>query len=191
MTRKQRMVLVIDIETSGPSVTKNGILAIGYCLGDSNGRIYDKCRIDVDLMDRVFDEQCKKDFWDTPGPSEVLKTIQRSPLHPKEAMTQFIDMLDKYDTMYNLTIMSDNPSFDFYFISYYMDLFADRRPINYRFGTTYRPVIDFNSYSKGRFGTGYRKHPSRSQSKVQYDHFPDNDAEFVYSCYVMSLSNGT
>ena len=184
------MILVIDIETSGPSVTKNGILAIGYCLGDLNGRVYDKRRIDLQLMDKVFDEQCKKDFWETTGPDEVLKTIQQAPLSPKEAMSKFILLLDDYDTQYHLTIMSDNPSFDFYFINYYMDIYADRRPINYQFGKTYRPLINFNSFSKGRFGACYRKHPSRNLHTIKHDHYPENDAEFIYGCYIMSSPKG-
>ena len=177
------MIMVVDIETSGPSVIKNGILSIGYCLGDMNGNIHEKKRIDVHIGDKIFDPYCKTNFWDKSGPKEVLLALQKAPMAPKDAIQKFMNRVDEFDHNYALMIMSDNPSFDLYFINYYIDIYMDRKPINYQFGKTYRPIMDFNSFSKGRFGPMYRKH-MHIDSLGKHDHYPDNDAEYIFRCFV-------
>lgn len=177
MVGKPAMVLAVDIETSGPRVLQNGILAIGMCLGTVHGRVLDKHRIDVKLdMNRVFDTQCMEDFWNKTGPKQVLDVIRQHPLSPKAAIEEFVRRVDSYDTMYDLIIISDNPTFDLYFLNYYVEYYLQRKPLNYKFGEHYRKLVDAGSMR--------RKKQLRLPPGVKHDHFPENDAEYIYMCYM-------
>ena len=186
MRRPYSRILAIDIETSGPSVKKNGILAIGICLGDLFGNVENKQRINVNLdKHHCFDEVCLSQFWNKPGPSQVLRIIQKDTLPPKEAMQKFISIIDEYDKTYKLSIISDNPTFDFYFLSFYMEHYLDRKPLNYKLGTTYRQLIDTCSFARGQKLGKVEKAPTiNTQSNILHDHFPENDAEYIYARYV-------
>jgi hypothetical protein len=182
------MVLAIDIETSGPSLLKNGILSIGYCLGTTTGSVVHKKRIDVRLEPHhEFDPLCLAEFWEKEGPKQVLHTIQQAPWSPAEAIRAFVADLDAYDTQYRLTVLSDNPAFDFYFLSYYMEVYLGRKSLQYKHGLTYRSVVDSASLARGRLGSQYRSSMRQVFPNVYHDHFPDNDAEYIYMCYVTIL----
>ena len=64
----------------------------------------------------TFDKTCLVHFWNKPGPTAVLTDITANPLPPKQAIAKFAKMVDAYDTLFTLTIISDNPTFDLYFI---------------------------------------------------------------------------
>jgi hypothetical protein len=184
---KDNAVFVVDIETSGPSLLSNGILSIGVCLGDEHGVVIYKRRFDAKLDEHhVYDPKCIQ-FWNQKGPSHVLKVIQQNPMKPKKAIQEFVHLLDACDTKYNLTIMSDNPSFDFSFLNYYMDNYMNRRPMNYRLKEHYRSLLDVNSFLKGRLGHAYKKKRNVVFPGVQADHFPENDAEYIYMSYIFNL----
>jgi hypothetical protein len=176
-----RMFLTIDIETSGPSVLQNGILAIGYCLGNIHGEVLVKKRIDVKLEDHhTFDKLCLTGFWNKPGPKKVLKTIQTDPISPLCAIREFANDVDMLDAKYKVSIVCDNPSFDLYFINYYLESYMNRKPLNYKFGNQYRGIVDSNSYLKGYLGKSYYKTKMRYGS---HNHFPENDAEMIFLFY--------
>lgn len=186
---KKNMILSVDIETSGPSVRKNGILAIGFCVGDMVGNVIKKERINVALdTHHAFDETCVVQFWDKPGPAKVLKDITVNPLPPKQAIAKFAQIVDVYDTLFALTVISDNPTFDLYFINYYMELYLDRKPLNYKFGKVYRKIVDSKSVLQG-YGIACKREniPPRGVpwcTTAVHDHYPENDAEFIYCCYL-------
>lgn len=186
MWKTETKILAVDIETSGPSLKSNGILAIGICLGDLRGNVDKKERINVCLEEEhCFDDVCLSNFWNKPGPSLVLRTIQIDPLTPKDAIQKFVSILDEYDRLYNLTIVSDNPTFDFYFLSYYMDKYLCRKPLNYKFGKTYRNLVDTCSFSRGhRLRSGDKRLTQNMSKDIKHDHLPENDAEYIYTRYV-------
>lgn len=191
MRRQSKMYLSVDIETSGPSVMTNGILAIGLCLGDSTGNTVIKKRIDVQLdLIHSFDPVCVENFWLKSGPQKVLKVIQANPIPAVEAIKLFIDFVDEYDSKYNLEIISDNPTFDFYFLNFYLDKYLYRKPLNYKFGHTYRTLTDSTSFLRGFFGPKYRNMTVKFPG-IKHDHFPENDAEYILMCYIQSKSNVT
>ena len=184
MLRKPKMIVAVDIETSGPSVLRNGILAIGFCLGDMKGSVIQKKRIHVALDDHhTFDERCLTDFWDKPANKKVLETIQVNTSPPAKAIREFVQAIDTFDEHYQVSLVSDNPTFDFYFLNYYLDYYLKRKPLNYMFGEIYRSLIDSKSFLRRYLGCNYRKSMQLKFHGVKHDHFPENDAEYIYLCY--------
>ena len=56
-------VLGIDVETSGSSFTKNGLLSIGCSIQDESFEEVDSFQINIDLPeDREFEEDCLNHF---------------------------------------------------------------------------------------------------------------------------------
>jgi hypothetical protein len=191
MIRKCEMYLSVDIETSGPSVIQNGILAIGICLADIVGNTLFKKRIDVQLDSiHSFDPVCVENFWLKPGPQKVLKVIQANPIPAEDAIKSFIDFVDECDSKYRLEIISDNPTFDFYFLNFYLDKYLQRKPLNYKFGHIYRTLTDSTSFLRGCFGPKYRNMIVKFPG-IKHDHFPENDAEYILMCYIQSKKCST
>lgn len=58
---KQIVLLAIDIETNGPDVLRHEIISIGYCIGDTDGKIFTKGRINF-RFSTEFEPSCGK-FW--------------------------------------------------------------------------------------------------------------------------------
>lgn len=183
------MYLSIDIETSGPCFINNGIIAIGYCIGDENGFTLVKNRIHMKLhTDHSFDDDCERNFWNKN--ENLLTEFKKNEQSPKKGISKFIKVVDDLDLKYdNLIILCDNPSFDVGFLNFYISSYLKRRPLNFKFGNdVYRPVIDTNSFIKGVIGRNiYQfKRYIAIKNKLKYDHLPDNDAEVNLSCYIES-----
>jgi hypothetical protein len=187
---KNKKIFSVDVETSGPDPLFNGILSIGYCLGDFEGNVLEKKRIDLKLdVDQTLDSQCFANFWSKPGPAKVLKTIQKNPVSSFQGIKFFVSRLDQFDKHYDLQIITDNPSFDLYFLNFYISKYLNRRPLNYKFGKSYRRITDSRSFQVGKFGNSYKGIVNRhvKQSTNKHDHFPDNDAEYIYRCYIVAM----
>ena len=178
-------ILSFDIESTGPNIIKNEIIAIGYCLGDNYGNILYKKRINIKYT-QPFDKICYKNFWSKH--QDKLKILQNDAVKPDEAISEFIKDVDAAFAEYDLKIISDNPSFDVGFINYYLALYLDRKPINYKFNEIYTPVYDTDSYSRGVVHATYDKDVYDSELikkykleiDQKYDHLPDNDAAYIY-----------
>lgn len=185
---KKQYIFAVDIETSGPSVLRNGILAIGWCKGNVEGTVFTKKRLHVKMdKDLVFDDVCLE-FWNRPEQSAALKEIQTSPISPKEAMMEFASELDKCDTDYHTLLVSDNPSFDFMFLGHYFEKYLSRKPLAYRFGVEHRKLYDSNSFLHGVFGSNYWKYVQHNLVGTRSNHLPDNDAEVIYKSIQAGLS---
>lgn len=198
---KQVALFVIDIETSGKSILRDYILSIGWCLGDLEGNVIDCRRIDFQPIEgRVFNTYTYETFWK--GHSDILSEILKNPKPPLEAITEFASILDIYEHLYDLRIISDNPAFDFYFISYYFDFFLSRLPITTKFGRedSYRPVYDTDSWHRGFIHQNYNTpwtsddniikvllsingSISPQSSSTFGNHLPENDARHIYTLH--------
>lgn len=179
---REKMIMVVDIETSGPNIISNAILAIGYCIGDMFGSVIEKRRINVAMEDdHEFDSDCVKTFWSRGDMPTILSNLQRNAISPKNAIQEFIGDVDRFDRVYDLTIASDNPAFDFTFVAYYLNKYLSRKPLHYRFGTQHRFLTDLRSFSSGfRHGSQSKGPVWRGAPGVKYDHYPENDAEVLY-----------
>lgn len=187
---KQIAILAIDIETNGPQMMKNEIISIGYCLGDTEGNILRKRRINFHFTSE-FERSCRV-FWNKQ--SNILLELQRDQLENSLAIQTFIDDVDNFDGLYDLRIISDNPSYDLSFLNFYMSKYLDRLPINYihNNGDSYRCIFCTDSYSRGVLGSDYTnpwtydsdiigKHKLLIDSK--HSHYPDDDAEYIYQLH--------
>jgi hypothetical protein len=117
MSNKSIILCAVDIETSGPRLIKNGILSIGICAGSVTGSILMKKRFDLNLEEtQEFDKDCYENFWKKN--IGVLEEIKKNAIHPKDAMTNFMKVIDYLDEKYQLIIISDCATFDIGFINY-------------------------------------------------------------------------
>lgn len=217
-SQKEKRIVAVDIETSGCMVTKHGIIALGYCVGDipretptkkltfdfaesiiptvsytsgtsTTTRQYKK-RICMKLTGKTFEQRCKEEYWDKHP--EMLEELTKDALEPEVGIRQFMDDIDKLEEKYELIFISDNSAFDFAFINYYIEYYLDRRPLSYvSGGTTYRPLFDTDAYARGALGQDYtdlwtydeevmKKFNITLPEGVKHDHYPENDAEYIY-----------
>ena len=195
MNKDFSILCAIDIETSGPNILKNGIISIGYCIGNIIGQIYLKKRINIKTDDIIFDPETEKFWYKHISILELLKVNQ---IAPEEAMKEFIQDIDKYDLMGKLIIISDNITFDIGFLNYYLAKYLDRHPLTYRLGKEFRPVYDIDSYARGILQKDYQSiwtHDLELETKLKFKikrnkdliHTPDNDAEYIYNLHRMTL----
>lgn len=193
---KQIVIMAIDIEASGQNVIKNGILSIGYYVGDCYGNKIIKGRFSFQLeKEMVFEKRCVDEFWK--NHIDVLDVLQQEAQPIKEQISNFINLVDNLDEQYNLMIISDNKDFDIGFINYYLAKYLDRNPLNFKFGNgEYRQIYDTDSYSRGAAMMDYTK-PWTSDKDIMkmlnfevnktMTHFPDDDAEYIYTFHTTSI----
>lgn len=196
MASKPIILCAIDIETSGPKLIKNGILSIGICAGSVTGSILIKKRFDLKLdEEQEYDIECYEKFWKKN--LNVLEEIKKNSIHPKDAMTNFMKLIDYLDEKYQLIIISDCVTFDIGFVNYYLSKYLDRKPLTYNIKGEFRPVYDTDCYSRGAVGASYRniytddtivmKSLKFSISRNGIAHMPEDDAEYIYNMHRMVL----
>ena len=184
--------LALDIETSGPSPVHHSILSIGWCLGDQDGNVLDNKRIDIKMLKiKGMHPYTLNTFWSEH--SKTLDVITKNARHPSDAIYEFLQVLDAFDHVYDLRILTDNPSFDISFINAYVATYAQRIPINYRFGrdNEYRVIIDTDSFNRV-FMTQPPSEMWTSDVDVgkcvgvevsPSDHLPEHDAKRIYELH--------
>jgi hypothetical protein len=189
---KRIAVLAIDIETSGPCLTKNKTVVIGYCLGDEFGNVLNKKRFlfDITSFDK-FDKDSYEEFWLNMDKLNVF-IKERKPA--KLGMEEFINDIDKLDKIFDLRIISNNPASDIGFINYYLSSYLHREPLSYPLNLDdYPSIIDIDSYTRGVMNTDYIKSRVSEEAIMQaldydvspkHDHSPENDAEDIYRLHI-------
>jgi hypothetical protein len=196
MSIRTILLCAIDIETSGPKLIKNGILSIGICAGTVSGNIIVKKRIDLKLEgDQTFDKNTYDNFWI--NNINVLETIKKDAINPKDAMIEFMKIINYLDENYQLIIISDCITFDIGFINYYLAKYLDRKPLTYDYKENFRPVYDSDSYNRGVVKATYKniytndiqimKKLNFSVKKNGINHMPEDDAEYIYNLHRMVL----
>lgn len=190
---REIIILSIDIETSGCNVIKNGIISIGYCFGDLKGNVLKKGRLSMNLEDNLeFEERCFTQFWSKN--LEILTNLQNEAKPIREQLNKFVQMLDDYDKIYDLRIISDNKDFDLGFINYYLAKYLDRNPLHYKLNEEYRSTYDTNSYSRGVLRMTYEDSRITDETIMEkfnftidncvHNHYPDDDAEYIYKFHL-------
>jgi hypothetical protein len=190
---KPDLVLVVDIETSGPNVVKNDIISIGYVIGTVDGNVIEKNKINVKWSESRMDKNCYETFWK--NKKDLLVKLSIDQKSQQQAIKLFIDTVDAYEGSCNdFYIVSDNPTFDIGFINYYLALYLGRHPLNYKAdGKTYRHIHDTESYTRGFLGMEFKDkwvdngdviddYNFKMQSKSN-THMPDEDACYIYEFY--------
>lgn len=199
METKEKILVAIDIETTGPHMTKNAIIGIGIYAGRLNGvQIFKKC-IKLQKEDRIFDKDCFEQFWSKH--KDLLEFLETDAHSIKNGLEIFINALDNLDELFDVILISDSLDFDFGFINYYLAQYLDRLPLAYinGDGNKYRPRFDTDSFSRGIVKMNYdnmwtsdsdiRKIMEIKLSKdIAADHNPANDAEYIYHQHLAILN---
>jgi len=189
----------LDIESRGDSAIRNGIVSIGVCIArgpDDPAPL--KKRFDLaPLPGQSFEERCLREFWHSSDEMRALLVRLTADAMPAlEGIAAFRALLD---TLEDPVILSDNPSFDYGFINYYLDL-AGLPSLRYdATRTKYRPLYDTDCYARGAAHMRYDQRWTNDAevvrvvetaalgwegtvfpSKALADHVPENDAEYIW-----------
>ncbi len=186
MTLKNTGVIIaLDIETSGSRVSKNGIIAVGYYIGTIDNREIEKGTIYFNLENKEFDDDCKAQFWVKHIQKQVLAKANQFGLPPDQAIFKLISIIDRMDQIYKCDIISDNPVFDCGFINYYLDVYLNRPPLQYKLGKYHRHIVDVRSMIHNRDLWKKTKEEIRKKyPNIKHDHDPMNDATYIYFSYI-------
>jgi len=180
-------VLGIDVETSGSSYIRHGILSIGCSLQDENSVELRCFEVNVSLPDdRGYEEECLQNFW-LKHP-EAHQYVQLNSKYPREAMQEFCQFLNLVEREYpNVMLISDNPSFDISWINVYLSAYTERKPLNYSLSGEYRMIWDSASTQKTWMSIKTGDFDSRHghvkklgfTSRWEHDHKVLNDARRI------------
>jgi hypothetical protein len=193
----------IDIENRGDSAMHNGIVSIGVCIAHgADDPAPEKHRFDLaPLPGQVFEERCLREFWHCNDEMRaLLARLTANPMPALEGIAAFRALLDRFE---NPVILSDNSSYDFGFINYYLDV-AGLPSLRYdATRTKYIPLYDTDCYARGATHMSYDDRwvddavvaqklgdsRGRFPSKELVDHMPENDAEYIWRMHMAVIKN--
>lgn len=180
--------LAIDIEKCGDSPMNHPVLAIGTCVGTDDGEVLEKKTWCLwPFPGQVMEPRCLKEFWD-PRP-ELLKKIASCAVPPLPALIEFNTWLNGLAERHGagkVRILSDNPAFDIGTLDFVLCTRGIRdMPLRYLGDDTYRSITDPSEMIGGQ---GSQKLVDGwIGARVQHDHWPENDAEYIYWQYIGAL----
>jgi hypothetical protein len=143
-------IFAFDIETRGKSPRKHGILAVGVVIGLDNGVVLFKKQWNVNRLNskQGLEPRCFEEFW-SKQPKEVWNSFRKDLVTPYTFAKEFRALLDVWEKLGDLYLLSDNPTVDAGFINYYLDEF-DFDSMQYKSDSRgYRFVHDADSYACG------------------------------------------
>jgi hypothetical protein len=194
MRRNDYYVLAVDIEASGSSKKRHGIVSIGASAQDRYSNEVASFQINLSLpSEKEYEEKCIKNFWQK-NP-EAYKFVQTNMVEPKIAIEKFTDFLGQVERNYNqngqLRIVSDNPRFDVAWLNHYIDEYTDRHTLDHNMFGDYRFVWDINSMMKVLLSITRRNINADwgladrlgFKSRWIADHNPLNDARTIADYY--------
>ncbi|AIB52182.1 hypothetical protein E24_00498 [Faustovirus] len=175
--------LAIDIEKLGDYQNAH-IIAVGFCLGNAHGDVLETKMWAVSPGERDHIEpRCKSEFWDRfPQLLADFIALGRPACVVYSEIAAWLDGLEaKYP---NITILSDNPSYDLGGFDNLMYRFTGRLPLRYSRAHVYRCVTDY-SEQLWALGPGVGKRvcelaAARMNLTEDNKHNPAKDAEFIY-----------
>ena len=175
--------LAVDIEKTGPNLIKHPVISIGMVLGDANGNVIAKHKINLlvdwpkDNQYFKFDPRCFTEFWEK-NPSAILACRESpEPIEQAAGFKQLNDLLLMYESKYDLVFLTDNASFDIATLDYNLELYCNRAPMRYTSKGKYRSIIAVDDMF------------SMLKLKFVYNNIHDsvNDALDIYNMYMVVL----
>lgn len=200
MSDKKIVIVAFDIETRGPSPSKNGINAIGYCIGDAyNMKVIQKERLHVEKLDKnqCYDPHTLETFW---SKHQDLKTLyETDTISAETAIKHIRNLIDELQKSYEIYIVSDNPTFDAKFLDYYLDYFGYKQ-LQYDSNdpSIYRLVHDSDSYARGKVSALPNDQwcdNKQVADKLSFtwtgpigtNHMPEDDAESIFKFHFLCI----
>lgn len=204
MEGHKNIIFALDIETRGMSAKHHGILSIGICIGSADEeKVLFKTRFDLKpLVGQTMEQRCHDEFW--AKHQDLYAELTKAPMDAKSQMGEFRQLLDQYhsscDSVY---IVSDNPTFDFGIVNYYLQEFG-HLPLSYKRDESgklcYVPLHDSDSYARGAMRYGFSEQWLSDEKVIKnyrltlskeemHNHFPENDAEFIYRMHFQLVNS--
>lgn len=183
---RKRGYLAIDIEKPGSSF-HYPIIAFGTCFGDGTLSNLD-CREWIPKFDPnkiQFEERCKREFWDKN--QKVLDYFQMNGKgKPEDVFNNFNNYLTKLECENDITILSDNPSFDISNMDYYLDKYCKRLPLHYSHKGDYRPVVDWTERASALCCEDDIRAIASNKFNASATHLPLDDAKNIYVSSILT-----
>lgn len=193
-------VLAVDIEASGSSKSRNGIVSIGASLQNSNSTELASFQINLALADdKAYDEKCLTEFWHK-YPA-MYNFVQENAIAPAQAINKFTNFINQIEQTYNqhgqLQVVSDNPRFDIAWLNDYIDQYTACYTLDYNMFGEFRFIWDVNSMMKVLLAITKQNNTANwgfadrlnFRSKWIADHNPLNDARVIADYYNQTVKN--
>lgn len=190
---KPRLLIAVDIEASGASMTRHKVMSIGVFVAEFNDKKpdgykeIDKRRFNF-LIDyeHDFEPRCVEEFWSKYP--EQLEACKIDAKDPKIMWREFADYIDSYEKKYKVKFLSDNPSFDIAWIDYAYDTILDRLPMRFTTDKKFRSVCNAGNVYETAVEVFLDKEKAESLTTYVYanscnDHNPINDAHRIFLKY--------
>lgn len=185
----KKIYVAFDIEHTGEI-----LLAIGMCVGNEDGDVLKKKRVNVkvhwpdDHSLGDFEERCWNEFWSKQS-SELIATLKENAIPLKHAIETLAGWLNELETTYpssdyEINFLSDNPSFDIGILDHYLKTICGRRALRYSLDGVYRSVENPDDMLKMFLKQDVEGELNLIRNKVLHNHDPANDAEFIYRQYL-------
>lgn len=200
MDRGVPCYVAIDIETSGPYMRKNALLAFGVCvMRRDTGEVLMKKGYYLGVeQGTVYDPVTWESFWSKN--LDVLREIdaKAKTSSPATVMYQFAEDIDAFGTSDNLTLVSDNPAYDIPWLLDRLQLYmmeASGRSRHILKQTSYTMPVSTECYARGVMQMTGNMTKIRDMLKflgleklpdhIVHDHRPENDAHAIAYLHYM------
>lgn len=174
--------VALDIEKAG-AMNKYPIVSIGWCVGDSNGNVLEKRKLNLQVdWNHDFEPRCWNEFW-AKMPLELIESLKLNALPQPEGFAYFSNWLNQLEEKYNkIVFLSDNASFDIAALDNNLERYCGRMPLRYTSDNRYRSIIAPDdilwTINRDKLEDLYKQYS---------DHDPSNDAECIYRQYMEVL----
>lgn len=172
------IIVSIDVEASGPIVTKHAMIQLGAVAFDSEtGEVLSCFLEDINMPEGIeWDQKCLVEFWDNdsykklPDNDERKKEEERIYIQkqnfknkinngegkdPVDVMKLFLVWLKidvfrnlAHEKLENIELTVDTGGFDTTFINYYLAVFANHNPLHLFFGD-FKDIVNTDDVYRG------------------------------------------
>jgi hypothetical protein len=180
----EAIIQTVDLE----GVNNSTINQIGFFACDQNGVPLVKREWSIKLKDGTKFDLHKSEFWDKYP--KLLKYIEATSLPENIQIKDFVNTFDGVSKYFNfpeekITIVSNNPEYDFGQLSTYIKEHCRRDPLRYTTTGKYRSIKDIGEALRP---LGIHNIVKKNASEIQtHDHSAPNDAEHICMVHLIGV----
>lgn len=198
----KQFYVAVDIEC----VSHDKVNGIGLFCGDSEGNIIFKDEWWIEFTKDEVDPRCLKEFWLGCVP-EVFEHAMANGKKEEDQIKSFVKEFDSLHTKagveeWDMTLISDNPEYDFGRLTNYVKKYCNREPLRYTTKSNpnkYKPEDSSQISKEGEYRSitslddslwplGIDVLISEAAYEIQAaDHRPMNDAHNMYVQHLITL----
>lgn len=177
----------IDIEGTGDNL-KYPISNIGFCVGDSDGKIHQTERIDIKVDKSEIEQRCWDEFWSKyPG---LWEKLQKNAIETRAAALKCYRFLYSIELKYQgqkVQFITDCPDYDIARIDNMLFKELGCNPLRFDSENKRRWAVDPSERAEGLGEEGKRCYARVKEMGVKHSHDPVEDATFNYYLYLETL----